>query len=369
MRIVIAAWHLKDFNVGLGRYSRGLIEALGRVDSENQYEILLPDDSYTFPERSNVRYHLIRFPLFKRRVWEQVAPRLVGEYDLLHCPYDSTIRQKRGKFVVTIHDVKPLLFPSLKKSLNVNRLVEQWWVGDRWKWIDHVMTPSEHSKQDIVRFLKLDPQRVSVVYPGINGAWFAPAPDRSSSRWREKAYLLTVAGNDPTKNVETLLHAYALLPESIRTTVDLVLAGDMSERDDLRGLARLLGIEAHTVFTGRIKDDELVALYQGARLFVFPSLYEGFGFPVLEAMACGCPVLTSNVSSLPEVAGEAAILLDPMDQKEWARQMEHVLSDSMVQMKMRECGLEQAKRFTWDATAKETIKVYEQVVEQSCASL
>ena len=102
MKIVIAAWHLKDLNVGLGRYCRRLIEAIGRVDHENRYEILMPVNNYRFPERPNIRYRLIRFPLFKRRFWEQVAQLLVGHYDLLHFPYNSCVAWKRGKFLMTI---------------------------------------------------------------------------------------------------------------------------------------------------------------------------------------------------------------------------------------------------------------------------
>ncbi len=118
MKIVIAAWHLQDFNVGLGRYCRGLIEAIGRVDKENRYEILMPDDSYRFSQWPNVRYRLIRFPIFERRFWEQVVPLVGGRYDLLHFPYDSGVSWKRGKFVVTVHDVKPLIFACARTFAN-----------------------------------------------------------------------------------------------------------------------------------------------------------------------------------------------------------------------------------------------------------
>src|SRR6266511_3021261 len=138
MKIVIAAWHLRDFNVGLGRYSRCLIEAIGRVDHENQYEILMPVDAYRFPERTNIRYRLIRFPLFKRRFWEQVAPLLVGHYDLLHLPYDSCVALKRGKFVMTVHDVKPLIFDSPRPRRNLNSLIERLLVGDKWSKVDRI---------------------------------------------------------------------------------------------------------------------------------------------------------------------------------------------------------------------------------------
>ena len=123
VKIVIAAWHLKNLNVGIGRYAMELIEALGRVDQTNHYEILIPHAEHPFTARPNMRYRVIRFPLFRRRFWEQVAPLLVGPYDVLHFPYDSCVAWKRGKFVATIHDVKPMLFPVLRARTNLNTCI------------------------------------------------------------------------------------------------------------------------------------------------------------------------------------------------------------------------------------------------------
>ncbi len=125
MKIVIAAWHLKDFNVGLGRYCRGLIEAIGRVDTQNHYDILMPTNSYRFPDRPNVRYRLLRLPVFKRRLWEQLAPLLVGHYDLLDLPYDSCVAWKRAKLVVTVHDVRPLIQGETGSHPNIHGLLER----------------------------------------------------------------------------------------------------------------------------------------------------------------------------------------------------------------------------------------------------
>ena len=150
MKIVIVAWHLKDSNVGLGRYCRGLIEGLGRIDRENSYEILMPDDRYRFSTFPNFRYRLIRFPVFKRRFWEQLAPLLPGRHDILHIPYDSCVGWKRAKLVTTVHDLKPLLFGTGSTGLNLNTLVERLVGRDKWARIDHVVTDSECSRKDIV---------------------------------------------------------------------------------------------------------------------------------------------------------------------------------------------------------------------------
>lgn len=365
MRAAIAAWHLRDFNVGLGRYSRALIEAIGRVDRENFYEILMPDDSCRFPVRPNVRYRLIRFPIFKRRFWEQVAPLVSGAYDVLHLPYDSCVAWKRGKLVVTIHDVKPLLFGSPSRGRNVNSMVERLLVPNKWRQIDHVLTDSHCSRRDIVERLGVPEERITVVYPGVERERFYPARPGSTVSGSGRPAVLCVAGADPTKNVGVLVEAFTRLPSLIREAHDLVLAGDFRRRIDLHEQVKRAGLEKQIVFTGVVSDDRLVELYQQAALFVFPSLYEGFGLPVLEAMACGCPVISSNASSLPEVAGDAALLVDPTDVEGLTRQMERVLTDGELQKDLRARGLDRAAQFSWDRTARETIAVYRRVVGEA----
>jgi glycosyltransferase involved in cell wall biosynthesis len=362
MKIVIAAWYLKDFNVGIGRYCRGLITALGQVDKENEYHVLMPAVAYRFPQFKNVQYHVIRVPPFKRRVWEQVAPQLVGRYDVLHFPHDSSVAWKRGKFVITIHDVKPLLFGTLRPRRGLNNFVERLLIPDRQEQADHVLTVSECSRRDIMERLRFPAERVSVVYPGIDRDQFKPdcsEPSRSTPR----PYILCVAGSDPTKNVETLLDAFAQLPCELREAHDVVLVGDLRRRQDVRDRVDRLGIAAQTKFAGMIADPQLVSLYQHARVFVFPSRYEGFGFPVLEAMACGCPVITSNAASLPEVVGDAALLADPSDSDGFVRHLERVLVDEDLRRMLRGKGLNRAAQFSWERTARETLRVFERVME------
>ncbi len=364
MKLVIAAWHLKNFNVGLGRYCRELIEAIGRVDRDNQYDVLMPTDACRFPERPNFRYRVIRFPLFRRRVWEQAAPLLVGRYDLLHFPYDSRAVWKRGKFIATVHDVKPLLFGELRPRRNFGSVIQRILVRDRWAGLDHVVTDSEASRQDLLRLARLPAHRVTVVQPGVDLTRFRPAPLLSGKRGgvRGRPYVLCVAGTDPTKNVSTLVEAFASLALPIRETHDLVLVGDVKKRREVREQVIAAGLEKQTIFTGVVSDERLIEWYQHAAVFVFPSLYEGFGLPVLEAMACGCPVISSNAASLPEVAGDAAILVDPKDTQGFTDAMARVLADADLRRDLRERGLTRAARFTWDRTARNMVAVYEQVL-------
>ena len=174
-----------------------------------------------------------------------------------------------------------------------------------------------------------------------------------------------MGGADPTKNVETLIDAFGLLPQPLQTTYDLVLAGDFRRREDIRNRIAKAGIGQHVLFSGIVSDERLIDLYQHATVFVFPSRYEGFGLPVLEAMACGCPVICSNASSLPEVAGEAALLRDPEDVEGFAEEMKRVLMDGGLRQRLRERGLSQAAKFPWSRTAHETIAVYRHVLTQT----
>lgn len=358
MKIVIAAWHLKNFNVGIGRYARELIQALGRVDHVNQYHILLPQPDHPFTPHPNMRYRVIRFPVFRRRFWEQVAHLLVGPYDVLHFPYDSCVAWKRGKFVTTIHDVKPLLFPELRSRANLNSRIEEWLVGDRWRTIDQVITVSEHSRRDVLAHVPLRPDQVSVTPLGLDAERFRPVEKRHEGR----PYVLCVAGSDPTKNVGVLIEAFAALPAGLRNRFDLILAGDVCKRDDIRAAIAHRGLSAHAKLLGLLSDAELVTYYQQATVFVFPSLYEGFGLPVLEAMGCGCPVICSNSSSLPEVAGDAAVLVDPRRADRLSRELASVLESTALQASLRERALARSKEYVWDRTARQTVAVYERTV-------
>ncbi len=362
MKIVIAAWHVRNPNVGLGRYTRGLIDAIGRVDLENRYDILVPYNAHGFPTRPNVTYRVIRFPFFKRRVWEQIAPLLAGSHDLLHFPYDSRVAWKRAKFMTTIHDVKPLLFDTGHWRMNLNYVIERVLVRDQWARVDHVLTDSECSRRDIMAHLGVPAERLTVVYPGIDLERFRPLPPDATSIQTERPYVLCVAGADPTKNVGVLIDAFGRLPPAVRAAHDLILVGDFRRREDLRDRVAQSGIGTNTRFAGIISDERLIDLYRRAAVFVFPSLYEGFGLPVLEAMACGCPVVSSDASSLPEVAGNAAVLVNATDVNGFSAAMEQVLKDPDFRASLRKRGLDQASRYSWDRTARDTVAVYKKVV-------
>ena len=175
MKIVISAWHVKNRNVGIGRYTYHLIESLARVDQTNQYEILIPEGTHDFHPWPNVRYRLIRLPVFKRRVWEQLAPLVVGKYDLLHFPYDSCIGIKKGKFMVTLHDAKPILFPQTSNRHNWKQGLKNIIAPHPFQKIDHVVTVSECSRRDLMGQLGIPDDRITVIYQGVDLEKFAPS--------------------------------------------------------------------------------------------------------------------------------------------------------------------------------------------------
>ena len=362
MKIVIAAWHVRDFNVGLGRYTRNLIEGIGRIDHENQYDILTPDAYLPVSSPPNFRYRRIRFANFKKRYWEQIAPLLVGHYDLLHFPFDSCVAIKRGKFVTTIHDVKPLLLEVGKRKWPWKGMFKRIMIPNPLEKIDHVVTISQCSKRDIMEKLGVPDDRISVIYQGVEFDRFCPNPSASTGGTDTPQYILCVAGSDPTKNIQSLIYAYSKLPNRILEEYQLMLAGDL-QRDRMLGeTITQLGLEKKVVLTGIVSDERLVRLYQEAAVFVFPSLYEGFGLPLLEAMACGCPVISSNRSSIPEVVGDAGILLDPLDIMAMRNAIERVVTDSKLAEQLRVAGMRQAKQFDWNRTARETVQLYQKVV-------
>ena len=362
MKIVIPAWHLKDFNVGLGRYTRNLIKSLGCVDRKNEYEVLMPLDSCVFPSQPNVRYRVYQSPIYKRRFWEQAASLLVGKYDLLHLPYDSCLAVKRGKLIVTIHDVKPLLFPNPKKKVNMYGMLKRLLIPRPLERIDHIITVSECSRQDIIERLGVQADRITVIPQGVEQDKFVSCFSEPPDRCNTVPYVLSVAGSDPTKNIQSLITAFSLLPDEVRTHYQLILVGDLDKQGELVRLVKQKGIERHVVYAGVVSDQQLIRYYQNAALFVFPSLYEGFGLPVLEAMACGCPVVCSNTSSLPEVVGDAAVMVDPLNVSALADAMCHVLTNSHIHQELRKAGIERSRQFSWEQTAMQTVALYERVV-------
>jgi glycosyltransferase involved in cell wall biosynthesis len=270
---------------------------------------------------------------------------------------------KVGRYVATIHDMIPLLWPQW--VTRKHRLVVTAAYRRLGRQADLVITPSEATKADIVRHLGINPDRISVIPWGCEER-FQPTGDRErfatvQRRYRlPPRYLLFVGTLEPRKNLTALLHAYAMLRAAWHDEdLKLVVAGRTGWLyDDIFTTVKSLALEEEVIFTGFVDDEDLPHLYRGAQLFVFPSLYEGFGLPVLEAMASGVPVVTSNAASMPEVAGEAAILVDPHDSQAIAEGMGQVLYEDRLRDALIQKGLARARHFTWESVAQKTLELY-----------
>ena len=278
---------------------------------------------------------------------------LVGKQDLIHAS-DWTHPRSSSQIVTTVHDLAFHHYPETIKPMVMRAQTKR--LARAVKQGAHFIADSESTKNDLVDLYHLKSAQVDVVYPGV-GSGFTPQKNNKIKQVKNKyslpeAYILTLATREPRKNLERLIKAYQLLKAKDSTTPQLVIAGRYGWGEDQ---SQVDGV----IVTGYVSDTDLPALYSGASVFAYPSLYEGFGFPVLEAMACGTPVVTSNISSLPEVVGSAGVLVDPLSVKSIAKGITKALKSSST---LAESGLKQAKNFTWKSTAENTIKVYKKLI-------
>jgi len=271
---------------------------------------------------------------------------------------------KRGTYVITVHDVIPLLFPQLFTLKH--RLIVRAGLARVAPQADMVIVPSYAVQQDVQQYLHIDEDRVVVIPEGCEPR-FRPLTDPEQlHRVRTKyglppRYMLCLGTLEPRKNITTLLHAFARLRPTLHgePVLHLVVAGARGWREqEIFQTVKRLGLEQAVCFPGVIDDEELPALYSGALLFVYPSLYEGFGLPILEAMGCGAPVVTSNVAAIPEVAGDAALLIDPHDVEGMAAAMGALLHNDTLRECLRQKGFLQAQKFSWETTAQQTLDLY-----------
>jgi glycosyltransferase involved in cell wall biosynthesis len=268
--------------------------------------------------------------------------------------------------LVTIHDCIHLMFPQYlpSKAAYAYARASMWAAARR---SDCILTVSEASKRDILHFFNVPPEKIVVVYNAIDDHfWLVPAGDEVA-RVRERyqldhAFVLYVGNIKPHKNLVRLIEAFADLRRTGFEELKLLIIGDeISRLPALRRAVHRHKLHKHVRFLGYLSDDTLAILYRLASAFVFPSLYEGFGLPPLEAMASGTPVVTSNVSSLPEVAGEAAVLVDPYDVDSITEGLRRVLSDPALAADLRRKGQDRAREFSWERSVARTRQLYQEI--------
>jgi len=347
-------------------YIRGLLTGLARIDRDNRYRVYATDPGHPFYarvrrtenmelRRLRFRHSLIRIPF--ELAWRSRADRL----DLLHTQYIGPPIH-HGRPVVTIHDLAFLHDP---RSFNrFERFRSRLLIPANARHAARVLTCSDYSRRDIIHSCGIPDDKIRVIpygteYHDLPGR---PAAERNEVLARlgiRKPFILSLGRLNLRKNLGRLISAYSRLRRDKRTTALLVLAG---KKDHLAEQAQRAvtesGYESDIRLTGYVPQPDLPVLFQEAEVFVYPSRFEGFGLPPLEAMACGCPVIASDATSIPEVTGDAAILIDPDSEQDLADALIAVLTDLDRRAGMIDRGRKQAARFHWDRTARETLAAY-----------
>jgi len=363
-------------NAGISRYIFTLLEGLAALDAGQEYTAFMhPKDADRASDSPLARAAHLRLlaparwsadgPV-RRIAWEQFALpgtlRTLG-IDVFHAPANVLPARLPCPSVVTVHDLAFMRYPQFFRP--ARRLYQRRLTARSVARATHVVAVSESTKRDLIELMRVPEERLHVIYPGI-AADFQPVGDpKILASFRAKhglpeRYLLYLGTLEPRKNLLTLVEAYARLRGQMADAPPLVLAGAKGwYYEPLFSRVRALGLERFVVFPGYVARDEQPLWYAGAELFVFPSLYEGFGLPVVEALACGTPTITSNVSSLPEVAGDVAWQVDPRSAEALARLMREVLADGAARDRMARAGPAWARQFSITRMARAYATLYD----------
>ena len=368
-------------DIGAGRYIINLVRNLLEIDNKNTYVLT---GRYTSTEYLEIAYNLkkdfennkielkfYRTPQKKLDLWNRLKfPPLefLGfKADILHCP-DYLIPPTLNKnIVLTIHDLAFLRFPDFNFDWFIKKYTGE--VKKNAQISKKIIADSKNTKNDIVRFFKIDPAKIEVVYLAADNL-FKKLLEKEKDisvlkKYKiDKKYILSVGTIEPRKNFITLIEAFNLIKHNINNfDYKLVIAGQTGWKSEATYEKREKSpYKEDILFIGRVPDQDLVQIYNQAELFVYPSLFEGFGLPPLEAMSCGLPVIASRTSSLKEVVGDAGILISPGDNIELQKQILYVLKNEEIKEELKGKSLVQSKKFSWVDTAGRTLDIYNRII-------
>lgn len=382
MKIGIIAGSIDNKATGIDNYSYNLIKNLALLTSSKDFEIIVihTGDKILQEIVNSVKYttkisqYIMKIPNFPFD-WQKrfgkflqkslIIPTQSRKLDIIHDVHLGVFffYPKQIKKILTIHDLVPIKFPQTHKIETI--LVYKYVLIGSLKQVNIIIANSYNTKQDITKYFKIPEEKIRVTYLGVDED-YKPLPENEIEKIRQKhnltyPFILYVGTLEARKNIPTLLKAFYKLKNK-GLSHKLVITGKKGWKyKNIFKLTEQLNLQKDVVFTGYVPREDLPALYNAADLFVYPSIYEGFGLPPLEAMACGIPVITSSSSSLPEVVGNAGIMVSPYDVDGLAKAMYEVLTNEGLKEELRKRGLKRAKLFSWRKTAKETLKVYEEV--------
>lgn len=373
MRIGIEAQRIfRKKKHGMDMVALELIKQLQVLDTKNEYFIFVNnvEDVTALTETANCK--IVHLKESSYPVWEQVhLPKAVNDYklDLLHCTSNTAPISLKVPLIITLHDIIYLEKWNFTKGTTyqiIGNFYRRWNVPKVVKKAKHIITVSEFEKQRIASHFKLTDVQVSAVYNGV-GAHFKRVRDEAELKRTKEAYNLPdnfifyLGNTDPKKNVIGVLQAISILKSKGKLRSKLLMLD--IDRDYLLATMKQIGdvsLMDDIVFSGYVPNKDLPAIYSQAQLFLYPSLRESFGIPLLEAMACGVPTITSNTSSMPEVAGSASVLVNPFKPEEIAEAILNLQQDLNLQQQLIAKGLKRVEHFTWEANAKQTLALYSQ---------
>ncbi len=372
MRIGINALSAENRS-GTGRYATELVRHLARLDSQNDYTIFLHDDSPLCKTLRGVEnVHLSRQPRrsrLTRIIWEQVRlPKLIARkhLEVFHAPAFVLPGRCAARMVTTVHDLVFMRYPETFGYFRRNYF--HWAIPRSAYRAARVIADSEATRRDLVDLFGVTAERIAVVPLGVGAEYFEPAPPEAVEQARAlfplpERYILTVGTIEPRKNLVRLLDAYAAVRKRLKTdTPALVLVGRKGWKyGEVFSRIAELQLGGDVVWSDFLPDDVVRAVYQRAALFVCLSLHEGFGLPLLEAMASGTAVVASDRSSMPEVVGDAGVLVDPFAVEATAEAMTALLTDHERRAALAERARERARGFSWELTARRTLAIYQDV--------
>ncbi len=368
MRVALNGLFLSQPTTGTGQYARELVRALRAISPRDEFIFVAPQTDATVA--APVLVYPTRFSRanFAKLEFEQFTfPRASKTFDLAHVPHFGSPLLPTRPTVVTIHDLIPIVLLAYRGSARVQLYTRLASIAAGRA--DAILADSFSSARDIEAHLKIPREKIHVVYLAAHTRFHPPSQEKIQ-RVRAKYHLperfvMYLGGFDVRKNVARVIETFSGLETGESR---LVVAGKLSDVDspffpDPRVMVEQKGLGDRVHFTGFVAEEDKPALYAAARVFLYPSRYEGFGLPPLEAMACGTPVIVSNTSSLPEVVGDAGILVDPDDARGWIEGLRDVLKNDLRWNDLRARGLAQAKKFSWERAARESLEVYRAVAK------